>query len=543
MKKTKRVLALILALLMVWGLSACGETPPVTTEPTGTQSPTEGTEPEITVTCQYLPKTVDNPDNLPVLKWVCLTEWIYGGGKRTWSETAAQELNQMLADRNMPYRVQFVMLTMDQWLEDSDWFSRPEAQEALKDADLIYGMMRDRDMQKYLTPITEHVIGNAEPSLKNSVAHEKNWLIATVEDDIWGVPTLNYDAYSNGWIVDADLLTAYGISEESFSAPFWEMDETFEKIYEANGKMPFLFVDYNAINYSSGLLREQPNAYKPGAIDELISQTFQYVGSCFAVDFRAETPKIINILDSDVIRNIHEALLRYIARGYNTSEIDAAQIRYDFVVGDRKHTDSMGYLSIPVTSSIYNTTVTNYISGVAAVSEHQADAVSLMNLIAEDETFRMQLFYGKEGRDYTITNGYYTIMDQADGSNYSLDMLSPLSYFCGLTSDRQSANLLSPGTENWYYISYDGKTSLQTYQDRLDNCRILGYPITFDYSAFEQEIHAMETVFEKYFPQFTEFSGEVYEQMIQELKDAGNDKVQAELQRQLEQWQKENPDW
>lgn len=36
MKKTKRVLALILALLMVWGLSACGETPPVTTEPNTT---------------------------------------------------------------------------------------------------------------------------------------------------------------------------------------------------------------------------------------------------------------------------------------------------------------------------------------------------------------------------------------------------------------------------------------------------------------------------------------------------------------------------
>ncbi|WP_289466231.1 hypothetical protein, partial [Klebsiella pneumoniae] len=65
-----------------------------------------------------------------------------------------------------------------------------------------------------------------------------------------------------------------------------------------------------------------------------------------------------------------------------------------------------------------------FISGVAAVSQHKAEAVSLLNLIAEDEAFRMQLFYGKEGRDYKIVDGYYEINIHDDGSNYSLDFLS-----------------------------------------------------------------------------------------------------------------------
>ena len=38
------------------------------------------------------------------------------------------------------------------------------------------------------------------------------------------------------------------------------------------------------------------------------------------------------------------------------------------------------------------------VSGVAAASDHKAEAISLLSLIAEDEAFRMQLFYGKEGR-------------------------------------------------------------------------------------------------------------------------------------------------
>lgn len=40
-------------------------------------------DPEINV--QRLPEKVDNLVNLPVLKWVCLTDFGAGGGNRVWS--------------------------------------------------------------------------------------------------------------------------------------------------------------------------------------------------------------------------------------------------------------------------------------------------------------------------------------------------------------------------------------------------------------------------------------------------------------------------
>ena len=43
-----------------------------------------------------------------------------------------------------------------------------------------------------------------------------------------------------------------------------------------------------------------------------------------------------------------------------------------------------------------------------------------------------------------------------------------------------------------------------------------------------------------YIPRMTE---EVYIEMLQKFKAAGSEKIQAELQRQLDEWLAENPDW
>ena len=186
----RRVLAVILTIVLLLSLAACEKNPTfstsATTEPTDPQQttagngetkntdpasptepmytdPTEPTEPPVDprkAQCQYVPAEVTAPEGLPVLKWVCLRdEW-----NHTWSEDAAIELNQMLAARNMPFRVQFVILTY--YVDDIyappptspyvDWFSKPEVQEILQDADLIYGALSGQEMTEYLIPITEN---------------------------------------------------------------------------------------------------------------------------------------------------------------------------------------------------------------------------------------------------------------------------------------------------------------------------------------------------------------------------------------------------
>ena len=128
MKAFVKMVSMLLVLLMVLSLCSCAEEPEETVNPskspvvTDSVESTGGTD-ELVITTQYLPEKVENPDDLPILKWVCLMETYYGGGNRTWTEDAVHEVNQMLAERNISFRVQFVLLTMNQFVWDMDWFS------------------------------------------------------------------------------------------------------------------------------------------------------------------------------------------------------------------------------------------------------------------------------------------------------------------------------------------------------------------------------------------------------------------------------------
>lgn len=537
MKQPKKCLLLVLMFVMLL-LGGCKYNY-IEPESTAASSDTAPTQPEPVVSCQYLPKKVDNPDNLPVLKWVCLTVRNYGGGMRTWNEAAALELNQILADKGMPFRVQFALLTMDQWLLDSDWFSRPEAQKELADADLIYGQMRAGDMQKYLHPITEYINGSNEISLKNAVPHKYNWLRGTVDNEVYGIPTTVYQSNAGGWKMNSDFLEKYDLTEGDFSGNFWEMDNLFEEIYKKNNEEPFLDINGDSMITSSNAFTGEMDSCYPRAVYDIMTQCYKGIGACFAIDYTLDKPMVVNTLQTDCARQIQNAIVRYQEAGY----IGKGQLPYGTVFGDRTHIDTSGKVCIPNTKAIFHDTVSGGpISGVAASSRHKTEALSLLNLIAEDEEFRMQLFYGKEGRDYTISNGYYKITKQEDGSSYSLDFLSPLSYFAGLTANESTADFSSPGTENWHLITYDGKTQLETYRAVLDNS-IVSYPIVFDYSGFEKELEAMQPVYEKYFSKFSKLTEEEYDQMLLELENAGSKKILEALQQQLDQWLSENPDW
>ena len=550
MKKINQILAAILALVLL--LTGCGtKIPSLTDETAGTMGTTDTTgtteNVEPVITCQYLPEKVENPENLPVLKWVCLTERAFGGGVRTWNETAAQEVNQMLAEKEMPFRVQFVLLAMDQGLIYLDWFSYPEAQEALKDADLIYGSMTADEMVQYLSPITEYVTGTAEPTLKSAAAHEKNWIAGTVDGEVYGIITIPAKAYSNGWRIDPELLAASGLTVEDFDRDFCEMDQVMEKLYQANGNKPCLYIHTEGTMSTSNAITGELGSVWPSAMDGVIPEDYDLVGSCFAVDHGAQTPKVVNVLETDAVQKLQEAILRYRKAGYISGNQLSAKLRYTSVMGNTPYVDTFksGDVCIPVTDAYVSATSPGgHVSGVAAVSQNKQEAVQLLNLIAEDEAFRMQLFYGKEGRDYKVEDGYYSIIKQEDGSNYSMDFLSPLAYFAGLTSEMMTADFMSPGTENWALVRQEGETVLQTYQDTLDQCGSY-YPIVFDYTGLEQELNAIQTVCQKYFPIFTtsQMTQDVYAQMLQEMKIAGSDKVIAQLQRQLETWQSANPDW
>ena len=95
---------------------------------------------------------------------------------------------------------------------------------------------------------------------------------------------------------------------------------------------------------------------------------------------------------------------------------------------------------------------------------------------------------------------------------------------------------------------YEGKTKLETYREMVESATYFDYPVVFDFSGLTEELEQMGYALGKYL-QNGNFSGlksmsEVeYAKLLQEVKTDGGDRIVAELQRQLDDWLANNPDW
>ena len=91
---------------------------------------------------------------------------------------------------------------------------------------------------------------------------------------------------------------------------------------------------------------------------------------------------------------------------------------------------------------------------------------------------------------------------------------------------------------------------METYYEDVENLDHCFYPIQFDYSEFDyfgegKELLKLGEVMGNYYYMFSspKMTEEIYEQMLQAMKEAGSDRIIAELQRQLDTWIAEHPEW
>ena len=287
----------------------------------------------------------------------------------------------------------------------------------------------------------------------------------------------------------------------------------------------------------------------PGAIDLFLFDCMHLVASCFAIDYSGDSPRVVNYLEQDNIKNWQAACLRYQEAGYVTNSQQESTISYracqassvtTFI--DATDTDNIEEkVQIPIMKPLFvDATDGAIVSGICADTGNMEAALKLLNLIAEDADFRLHLFYGKEGRDYTIEDGYYGIT-KTDGGYYCMDFISQLAYFCDLTTSPQAEDVAT-ATDYYSAIAADGKTQLETFRESLDNS-IRCCPVVFEFSGMDAELTALSNIMREYFPRFSCLTADEYNQMLQELKDAGSEVIQAELQKQLDDWLAENPDW
>ena len=570
MTRRIRIFALVLALLLLLsGCSRNGSGGDINGPPTG----------DVNVTVQYLPEKVDNPENLPVLKWLCLTDFGQGGGQgRVWNETAVHQLNEMLAQRNMPYRIQFVMLTNNSMPGYYNWFEQKEVKKLIKEVDLVYGSLKTEEILQYLMPITDYASGQKQPSLENAVPYEECWAFTTLGGEIYGIKGNRPIASSSvGWLVARKVIDEYGFQAEDFAGKYyWEMDDVFAQIHEKNNGVAFLSESIGGTSESVTTAEGTAPIFVPGVLSKIIRGRFNSIGAFYAIDYGQETPKVVNVLETEYMRSYQEAILRYADAGYLQQSVSEELLSYGNIATDVLCEDEIFYY-IPVEPLYLTAGSDGPTSGICTGTKHPEEALSLLALIGNDEEFRMQLAYGKDGQDYSISeDGYYQIIKRADKTTYSLDFLFCLNYFSGMTADPMTDNtLFTPTTHHSWDRIPEGKTLLQTYEERAKNS-IPYYPysseplaegskskvLSFNFSDYKKELKKIKEVSDYYFAFYANpkdikdnpntkdedeskprMTKEKYDEMLQALRDAGSDKILAELQRQLDAWLAENPDW
>ena len=546
MKHTKRALSLILALLLL--LAGCSSNPVGTNAPANTTEPTsfvppnsvpmmggetQPEKPQESGTVQYLPEEVENPDGLPVLKWLCLSV-------SQKSDAAMAEINRVLAEKNMPFRLQFILYSAD-WNSDP-WFTLNEVVELAGKADLITGNIRAEDAARYLAPITENATGAAEPSLENAFIHSSYYGKVTADGTVYAIPAMTAELEVIGWCVDNSVLKD-GVTADDFARSYWEMDDAFARLYANNNNKPFLYPPSDGITCSG-------KACLPAAINFTYYAEYEKLAACYCIDYTLETPAVVNILDTEQIRLTQAAMKRYAEAGYFVAE---DQLSSATVIFSRVHADfpySYGerqYIPVGKAQAINNAPA-GHMTGISAASENKDAALSLLALMADDVEFRKLLFFGREGKEYQIEDGVLRTLPDENGNVYSMTNLSSLVDFCGVKLDYHEQ----------YFPTQDGGTLSETFSAMLERS-VIRYPLNvwygFDTSAVDEEIKAVNKLLgvkeddaeDDGQPgsvwKFTTSDPEAYDEFLQKIKDAGGDKIQAELQRQLDAWLADNPDW
>jgi len=562
MKNIKQLISLLLALLLLSGCAvAPGGTEGAGAESTGTAQ----TDPQLTtfppghwdtpleelkLNRQLLPEVVDNPENLPVLKWVCFM-FAGMGDNCVWTEDAVIEFNQMLADRKLGYLVQLVVYTADKYHNPYLGFliNHPDVrQEDLQTADIIYGKINEEKVKELLMPITDYATGSAEPSLKNTVTHKAYWDYVTRDGEIYGVPTEKRGPTTLGWIVDKDLMKDVGLTDADFQKNFWEMDEVFEKI-KNSGYNRFVTWGYDALNQTtSGRVGEVPSHF-PKWAQYVLDKRYNRCGSVFGID--EETGKVVNILDTETARTFQQAANRYSKAGYLTDEnnggvigkIDFAKVfayePCDTLRGNRRIIPA-GML----TSYMLDKSTPTSMNGITKNSQRKEEALNLLKLLSEDEELMMQFSFGKEGRDYTLDeDGCYLLKRDRDSSAdyfYYMGHLVLASYFAGFVISKESAYV--PNMMRWDDSSYENKSTLESDRELWEHNAAFRCEVVLDYSGFINEAVAIQNLCKARFSGFSTMTPEKYDQMIADFNSAGADRILASLQKQYDQWKKDNPD-
>ncbi|WP_195573749.1 ABC transporter substrate-binding protein [Paenibacillus sp. 1001270B_150601_E10] len=248
--------------------------------------------------------------------------------------------------------------------------------------------------------------------------------------------------------------------------------------------------------------------------------------------------KVVNLLEQPEVMKNFETMHKFYKAGYLKKDAATATSGDEMKTGawltDLAHTqpfadtlwsDSNGY---PVVSRpaeepyVYNWSVTGSMMAISANTKYPEKAMEFLNLLNTDKYLRNLVNNGIEGEHYKRISEDRIEYLPAKQENYDMPSFTLGNFF---VLDK----LPSDPDNKW--------DEFKKFNDSAKNAPLLGF--NFNGDNVKTEMASIQNVREEFFPSL--FTGTVdpavyVPKALEKFKQAGLDKVQAEMQKQIDEW-------
>jgi ABC-type glycerol-3-phosphate transport system substrate-binding protein len=345
------------------------------------------------------------------------------------------------------------------------------------------------------------------------------WNAVTVNQNIYGVPTNKELATPEWWIYCQELVEKYNIDITKYNS-LESLEPLFKMIAE-------LEPDYTVMQLDSKV----HNFFALSGWEYVMDSSVPLM-----VQSQDQQLQVVDIFETEMAESVLQTLRQYYLAGY--INMDAAlKESSEFKAGEKvfwnmasggpcsEVTWSNNRNYKVVAHQVGNAVITNEssqgaIMAVNAFSKHPEAAVAFLNLLNTDAEVRNLINYGIEGVHYTRDDDNRIVI--AKNSGYS-----GVQYTQG----------------NWFILDLTADDPIDKWEQYNDfnskavKSNLLGF--TYDSSLFSEELEAIRKVNDKYYAGLMTgtLDTEIFlPKFIEELKEAGIDRLRDELQSQIDKW-------
>lgn len=248
--------------------------------------------------------------------------------------------------------------------------------------------------------------------------------------------------------------------------------------------------------------------------------------------------KLVNILEQEDILRDMATMNEYYKKGYLKQDASTASNGDEMKTGnwfvdmpdtqpfaDILWSQTLGYevVSVPYTEPyVYNWSVMGSMHAISANTPHPEKAMEFLNLLNSDKTLRNLINYGIEGEHFKRIDEETIELLPARTEGYDMPGFTLGNFFI---LDKLPAD----PKDKW--------EQFEKFNNSAKNAPMLGFH--FNPDSVKTEIAALQNVKEEFYASL--FTGtvdpkEYAPKAVEKFKAAGLDKVQAEMQKQLDAW-------